>query len=127
MTYITKYEPPKRRLRIRNKLRFTVSLMLVLLALSIIFIPKQGTSNVNWKPYQVTYGNTYWGIARELQANGYRSKDDIRAVVDELVRKSGIMAHELREGDTILVPDGFLGGDMIGSIQTSAYNFLARP
>lgn len=104
-----KYEPPKRRLRIRNKLRFTVSLMLVLLALSIIFIPKQGTSNVNWKPYQVTYGNTYWGIARELQANGYRSKDDIRAVVDELVRKSGIMAHELREGDTILVPDGFLG------------------
>lgn len=105
---ITRYEPPKRRLRIRNKTRFVVCLI-ILLTIIAFLIPEKGTSQVNWKSYHVSYGDTYWGIAKELQKNGYRPRDDIRAIVDELVRKSGIMAHELREGDTILVPDGFLG------------------
>ena len=106
--YIEDTKPVRRRLRIRNKIRFIVSLIILFTVISIL-IPDKGTSQVEFTEYQVSYGDTYWGIAKELQKNGYRAKDDIRAIIDELVMKSGIMAHELREGDTILVPDGFLG------------------
>jgi len=99
-----KYEPPKRRLRIRNKIRFIVSLIILFTVISIL-IPDKGTSQVEFTEYQVSYGDTYWGIAKELQKNGYRPRDDIRAIVDELVRKSGIMAHELKESDIIYIPD----------------------
>jgi hypothetical protein len=102
---IKRYEPPKRRLRIRNKTRLIVSLVLILLSFLTVFIPKRGTSQVNFIPYTVGYGDTYWGIAKELQKQGYRSRDDIRDIVDELIQKSGIMAHELKEGDTIYIPD----------------------
>jgi len=60
---------------------------------------------VNYKPYRVAYGDTYWGIAKQLQEQGYRSRADIRDVVHELISKSSIPAHELREGDTIYIPD----------------------
>jgi len=45
------------------------------------------------------------GIAKSLQEQGYRSRADIRDVVHELISKSSIPAHELREGDTIYIPD----------------------
>jgi hypothetical protein len=105
LSYIKRYEPPRRRLRIRNKIIFTVSLILILLALSAILIPKKGTSQVSYKPYKVGYGDTYWQIAKDLQAAGYRSRTDIRDIVHELIQKSGIMAHELKEGDTIYIPE----------------------
>ena len=111
LPYIKKYEPPKRRLRIRNKIRLTVSLILMLTLIVLTFlaiiIPHQNqkTSQVNYKPYQVGYGDTYWGIAKQLQEQGYRPRADIRDIVHELVKKSGIKAHELKEGDIILIPD----------------------
>jgi hypothetical protein len=104
LPYIKRYEPPKRRLRIRNKTRFVVCLI-ILLTIIAFLIPEKGTSQVNWKSYHVSYGDTYWGIAKELQKNGYRSNADIRDVVHELVSKSGIQAHELKEGDIIFVPN----------------------
>ena len=102
---IKEYEPPRRRLRIRNKKRLIVSLILIVLAFLTIIIPHQGTNQVNYKPYRVAYGDTYWGIAKSLQEQGYRPTSDIRDVVHELVQKSGIKAHELREGDIIYLPD----------------------
>ncbi len=99
-----KYEPPKRRLRIRNKIRFIVSLIILFTVISIL-IPDKGTSQVEFTEYQVSYGDTYWGIAQDLQRQGYRPRADIRDIVHELISKSGIPAHELREGDTIYIPD----------------------
>src|SRR5690554_1158539 len=101
---IKRYEPPKRRLRIKHKLRLTVFLLLIVCTLLAILIPKKGTNQAVFKPYTVGYGDTYWQIARELQEAGYRSKADIRDVVHELIKKSGIPAHELHEGDTIYIP-----------------------
>ena len=103
--YIEDTKPARTRLRIRNKKRLMVSLILIVLAFLTIIIPYQGTNQVNYKPYRVAYGDTYWGIAKRLQEQGYRPRSDIRDVVHELVQKSGIKAHELREGDTILLPD----------------------
>lgn len=97
--------PLCRRLRIRNKKRLIVSLILIVLAFLAIIIPRQGTSQVNYKPYRVAYGDTYWQIAKGLQANGYKPRADIRVVVDELIEQSGIPAYKLREGDTIYIPD----------------------
>ena len=102
---IKRYEPPRRRLRIRNKIRLIVSLILIVLTFLAIIIPRQGTSQVNYKPFKVSYGDTYWQIAKQLQKQGYRSRADIRDVVHELISKSGIPAHELKEGDTIYIPD----------------------
>ena len=102
---IKEYEPPRRRLRIRNKIRLIVSLILIVLTFLAIIIPRQGTSKLNYKPYRVAYGDTYWQIAKQLQEQGYRPRADIRDIVHELVQKSGIKAHELKDGDTILIPD----------------------
>jgi len=99
-----KYEPPKRRLRIRNKIRFIVSLIILFTVISIL-IPDKGTSQVEFTEYQVSYGDTYWGIAQDLQRQGYRPRADIRDIVYELISKSGIPAHELKEGDTIYIPE----------------------
>jgi len=99
------YEPPKRRLRIKNKIRFMLFVLVVLLTIIACFIPRRGTGQVSYKPYRVAYGDTYWGIAKELQEQGYRSRADIRDVVHELVELSGIPAHELKEGDIIFVPN----------------------
>jgi len=101
---IKEYEPPRRRLRIRNKKRLIVSLILIVLTFLTIIIPHQGTSQVNYKPYRVAYGDTYWDIAKQLQEEGCRPRADIRDIVHELIQKSGIKAHELREGDTIFIP-----------------------
>ena len=106
--YIQLTEPSKqRRLRIRNKKRFTMSLIIIVLTLLTIIIPhlKQETSQVNYKPYRVAYGDTYWQIAKQLQEQGYRPGADIRDIVRELVKKSGIKAHELKEGDIVFIPD----------------------
>jgi hypothetical protein len=103
---IKRYEPPiKRRLRIKSKVRLIVSLILIVCTSFAFSIPKKGASQVEFVEYQVKYGDTYWQIAKQLQKQGYRSRDDIRDIIHELVRKSGIMAHELREGDTIYIPD----------------------
>lgn len=102
--YIKAYEPVRGRLRIRNKLRFILFLLFILCTLSTFFIPKMGKSEVQFQPYRVGYGDTYWDIAKELQQAGYRPKDDIRNVVSELIKASGIPAHKLREGDIIMVP-----------------------
>ncbi len=102
--YIEDTKPVRRRLRIRNKKRLIVSLMLIVLAFLAIIIPRQGTSQVSYKPYRVAYGDTYWGIAKQLQEQGYRSRADIRMIVHELISKSGIKPHELKEGDTIYIP-----------------------
>jgi len=42
---IKEYEPPRRRLRIRNKKRLIVSLILIVLAFLTIIIPHQGTQS----------------------------------------------------------------------------------
>ena len=104
--YIQLWEPPKqRRLRIKNKIRFMLFVLVVVLTIITCFIPRRGTGQVSYKPYRVAYGDTYWGIAKELQEQGYRSRADIRDVVHELVELSGIPAHELKEGDIIFVPN----------------------
>ena len=102
---IKEYEPPRRRLRIRNKIRLIVSLILIVLTFLTIIIPRQGTSKVNYKPFKVSYGDTYWKIAKQLQEQGYRPRADIRDIVHELVQKSGIKAHELKDGDIIYIPE----------------------
>lgn len=101
---IKRYEPPKRRLRIKNKTRLMMSLIIILLTLSAFLIPQKGTSQVSYKPYRVAYGDTYWQIAKQLQKQGYRPRVDIRMIVHELISKSGIKPHELKEGDTIYIP-----------------------
>ena len=104
--YIQLWEPSKqRRLRIKNKIRFMLFALVVLLTIIACFIPRRGTGQVSYKPYCVAYGDTYWGIAKKLQEQGYRSRADIRDVVHELVELSGIPAHELKEGDIIFVPN----------------------
>lgn len=104
MIKLTK-EPPKRRLRIKNKTRFVLFVAILIITILVIFIPKESRSNIEYKPYKVGFGDTYWGIAQELQEAGYRPWADIRDVVHELVEMSGIPAHELREGDIIYIPD----------------------
>lgn len=102
--YIEDTKPVRPRLRIRNRIRFIVFLLLLLCTLLTIFIRK-GASQAEYRPFKVGYGDTYWQIAKDLQEQGYRSRADIRDVVYELIQKSGIKAHELREGDTIYLPD----------------------
>ena len=103
MLPITKeYEPSRRRLRIKNKARLIITLLLILCTLSTVFIHRVTSSKTTFISYTVGYGDTYWGIANQLQQKGYKPRGDIST-------ESGIPAHRLKEGDTILVPD--VGGD----------------
>ena len=102
--YIKEFEPPRRRLRIRSKIRFIIFLTIILFTLFTLLIHSIGESQTIYKPYKVRYGETYWDIARQLQAQGYKPKADIRSIVHEIIETSGIPAHELKEGDTILIP-----------------------
>lgn len=104
MTPSINCEPPlKRRYRIQNKIRFIVFLLLILLPIMAILIPDKADSQVSYRPYVVGYKEYYWHVARRLQDEGY--KKDIRDIVDELQKVSGIPAHELKDGDIILIPD----------------------
>lgn len=103
--YIEDTKPVRPRLRIKNRIRFIVFLLLILCTFLTFFIPKRGVGQVNYKPFRVAYGDTYWQIAKQLQEEGYRPRADIRDIVHELVSKSGIRAHELKEGDIIFIPD----------------------
>ena len=105
MIPVIKEYRPRRKLRIRSKIRFIVFLAIVLSTVIAVLIHSTAKSQVTYRPYEVRYGDTYWDIARWLQAQGYKPKRDIREVVDELIRVSNIPAHELREGDTIYIPE----------------------
>ncbi len=105
MIPIIKEYRPRRKLRIRSKIRFVVFLAIVLSTVLAVLIHSTAKSQTTYRPYEVRYGDTYWDIARRLQAQGYKPKRDIREVVDELIRTSSIPAHELREGDTIYIPE----------------------
>lgn len=101
-----KYVPPlKRRYRIKNKKRFTAFIVIVIISILAVVMPTRTDSQVSYRPYEVAYRDTYWDIAKKLQAKGYKANKDIRIVVDELIKVSGIPAHELMEGDTIYIPD----------------------
>ncbi len=101
---------PRRRIRIRNRFRLVVFLLIVF-TIFVLIIPqihrffKSFKSIQEYIPYQVSYGDTYWDIAKKLQKQGYRSRTDIRDIVHELIQASGIPAHELKEGDIIFVPN----------------------
>lgn len=96
---------PRRQLRIQNRLRFILFLLLILLPVITFFIQHTGRTETKWVEYQVGYGEYYWNIAKGLQTKGYKPRADIRLIVDELQEMSGIPAHELMEGDTIYIPD----------------------
>ncbi len=99
-----KYVPPlKRRYRIKNKKRFIIFLIIISLPIMAIMIPVETDSQIIYRPYEVRYGEYYWHVAKRLQDEGYDK--DIRDIVDELQKVSGIPSCELKEGDTILIPD----------------------
>lgn len=103
--YIEDTKPVRSRLRIGNKRRLIIFLLLLLFTLLSIFIPKKGTSQEKYREYQVGYKETYWSIAKRLQEAGYKPRADIRNIVTELTEASDIPAHELQAGDTILIPE----------------------
>ena len=98
-----KKEPITSRLRITNKARFVLFVSILIITILAAFIPAQKEQQIEYKPYVVGYGDTYWQLARKAQNNGYNA--DIRIIVDRMVERSGIKAHELKEGDTIFIPD----------------------
>ena len=105
MIPIIKEYRPRRKLRIRSKIRFIAFLVLILSTVIVVLIHNTAKSQVPYRPYEVRYGDTYWQIAKQLQQSGYKPRRDIREIVDELIRASSIPAHELRDGDTIYIPE----------------------
>ena len=94
---------PKRQLRIKNKARFALFATLLIITIFAAFIPAKQEQQIEYRPYVVSYGDTYWQLARKAQNNGYNA--DIRIIIDRMVERSGIKAHELKEGDTIFIPE----------------------
>lgn len=98
-----KKEPITSRLRIKNKARFTLFATLLIITILAAFIPAKQEQQIEYRPYVVGYGDTYWQLARKAQDNGYKA--DIRIIIDRMIERSGIKAHELKEGDTIFIPE----------------------
>lgn len=98
-----KKEPITSRLHIKNKTRFVLFSTLIIITILAAFMPVQKEQQIEYKPYVVSYGDTYWQLARKAQNDGYKA--DIRIIIDRMVERSGIKAHELKEGDTIFIPE----------------------
>src|SRR5699024_4179947 len=98
-----KKELPATQLRIKNKTRLTLCVSIVIRTILAALMPRPKPQQIEYRPYKVGYGDTYWQLARKAQDNGYNA--DIRIIVDEMTERSGIKAHELKEGDTIFIPE----------------------
>lgn len=79
---------------------FIATLFIILIVL--ITTGRPDKVQIEYRPYTVSYKETYWGLARKAQEKGLNK--DIRDIVDEMIEKSGIMAHDLKAGDTIWIP-----------------------
>lgn len=100
-----KMGPLCRRLQIKNKKRFIC--FIIIISTFIVFTIGECKSGKTLKhteyvPYVVSYGDTYWDIAKKLQLKGY--KKDIRKIVNELIELSGIQPEHLKENDIIFIP-----------------------
>lgn len=94
---------PKRQLLIKNKARFTLFIGILIITILAAFITAQKEQQIDYRSYVVSYGDTYWQLARKAQENGYNA--DIRVIIDEMIEKTGIQPHELKEGDIVWIPE----------------------
>lgn len=92
-------------MKIKNRLRFIMFIVIAVLLFCSTIKHNKAEEQIRWVEYEVSEGEYYWHIARSLQQQGYKSRTDIRRVVDQLEEMSGIPAYELKAGDTILVPE----------------------
>lgn len=95
-----------KRYRIKNKFRFTVFKVIVLLTITMLtaFITGQlfaeGSSEVKYKTVQVAYGDTLWSIAEDNLPN----KMDIRDYVYQISKLNNVTADTIKDGQDIKIP-----------------------
>ena len=95
-----------KRYRIKNKVRFTIFVVSVLLMISALFGIVTGLSNVEgrqpdkYETIQIYAGDTMWTIAENYKPE----KMDIRDYVNLICEANDIKAGELMDGQEIKVP-----------------------
>jgi len=95
-----------KRYRVKNKFRFTVFMVTVLLLMSALFSYVTGMADVEGEPVekfetiQIYSGDTMWTIAENYKPE----KMDIRDYVNMICRENDLKAGDLVEGQIIKVP-----------------------
>lgn len=89
----------------KAKLQLSVRLFLLLTALAVVFLMIGGSAEADVPPpppteYVVQPGDTLWAIAGTLAAPGA----DLRPLVTDIARLSGIDADSLQPGQVLLLP-----------------------
>lgn len=76
-------------------------LTVILVIFSLTRVNKYYTPEVeNFINYQVSYGDTIWGIAEKYN----NTETDIRFVIDEICSKNKLKSDVITEGQVLLIP-----------------------
>ena len=92
--------------RLKSRRRFTIFIAMIMVIgvmISNTFLGLNDVSSMTKKNYieiEVQHGDTLWDLAREYM----HENKDIRRAVYTLRQVNGIAAHELKAGQTILIP-----------------------
>ena len=91
--------------KVRRRKKNNHSLFIVLLAFTFIFSALMGTGATasriaDTETMCVTYGDTLWDIAAECNTRG----DDVRDIMDDIMKLNNMKSAELHAGDIITIP-----------------------
>lgn len=92
----------KRRYYLKNKKRFTTSILLaVLILFTFLYVTSvYGYKEVSYISVYVKKGDTLWDIAKK-----YKQKGDIRKYIKEIKKVNNLEDSIIFEGDVLMIPD----------------------
>ncbi len=100
----------KKKIKIVNKYKFVLSIMLFSLILFTLFTTALGTLTASGSEYnqfitiEVSAGDTVWDIAKTINLNYLEKKEDIRLIAFAISQENELNNYFIYPGQKLIVP-----------------------